>query len=213
MDPDVKRGLERIIDISFRNKLSHLSSTLTMLPILVGIYKKKRPSDIVVLSAGHAGLAQYVCIEMFERDVETGDVIDAELMFKDHGVHPGRDVRRHIHASSGSLGCAITIAIGIALAKSEHDVYCIMSDGECAEGSVWESLAFIQKQSVSNIHVHVNANGFAAYEPVDPTNLERRLQAFLPAVVVHHTRNPEGLEGLRGHYHVMKSLQDVVLPG
>lgn len=46
-----------------------------------------------------------------------------------------------IWASSGSLGHGIGIAVGYALADPQRLVYVTISDGECAEGSVWEALA------------------------------------------------------------------------
>ena len=49
----------RVIEIVHKNKIGHLGSCLTALPILEHIYKKKREKDIVVLSSGHAGIALY----------------------------------------------------------------------------------------------------------------------------------------------------------
>jgi len=65
-----------------------------MYPILESIYAIKEPKDLVVLSAGHAGLAQYVALEKFEGH-------DAEKLVEDFGVHPVRDPSRGIHVSSG----------------------------------------------------------------------------------------------------------------
>jgi len=72
-----------------------------MYPILESIYITKDPKDIVVLSAGHAGVAQYVALEKFEGH-------NAEKLVEDFGVHPSRDPSRGIHVSSGeSLASAI----------------------------------------------------------------------------------------------------------
>ena len=192
--------MERIIDISYKHGMSHLGSCMTMYPILEDIYKSKRPDDLVVLSAGHAGLAQYVILEKLYGH-------DAEQMIHDFGIHPSRDPSRGIHVSSGSLGSAILVAIGLALVDRARTVYCVLSDGECAEGTVWEGLAFAKKHGLSNLSVHVNVNGYSAYDKVDREDLTNRLLAFCPWAIVHQTENPDipKLRGLEAHYHVIKT--------
>ena len=195
----------RILDISFRHKLAHLGSCLTMFPILERIYATKAPGDLVVLSAGHAGVAQYVALE------QLGTGIDAEQLVHDFGVHPSRDPSRGLHVSSGSLGSAFLVAVGLAFAKRSRTVFCLLSDGECAEGTVWEGLAFAKRHDLRNLAVHVNANGFSAYDAVDREDLKARLLSFCPWAVVHFTTNPEvpHMRGLEGHYHVLKTEAEV----
>src|SRR5581483_1841765 len=123
----------RIIDIAYEKKLSHLSSCLTVLNLIDSIYKVKKEKDIFVLSNGHAALALYCVLEKVYFK-------NAEALFDKHGVHPNRDLDDKIYCSTGSLGSGITLAVGMALADRTRDVYVIMSDGECAEGSVWEAL-------------------------------------------------------------------------
>ena len=62
--------------------------------------------------------------------------IDAEELLEKHGHHPHRDELNKLHCSTGSLGQGITVAVGRAIANPNRDVYCLISDGECAEGSV-----------------------------------------------------------------------------
>ena len=131
----------------------------------------------------------------------------AAALFDKHGVHAHKDPEAGIACSSGSLGCGITIAVGFALANPDKHVYVLCSDGESAEGSVWESLNFIHQRKLSNISVYVNLNGYAAYDEVDEDNLEARLKAFLPGICVRRTRDATHFEGVTGvlcHYHVMK---------
>ena len=86
-------------------------------------------------------------------------------------------------------------------ANRNRDVYCMISDGECSEGSVWESLAFINKYKLENIHIYVNANGWAAYDAVDLLYLEERLKAFYPKInFITTTVEKFGLTGLSAHY-------------
>lgn len=196
---NVSPSYKRILELSYTHHLSHLGSCLTMSPILEKIYDMKRPQDMVVLSAGHAGLAQYVEIER-----KSGGAISAETLIETMGVHPVRSPEQGIHVSTGSLGSGILVAVGLALADRRRDVYCVLTDGECAEGTVWEALAFVYSQELNNLHIHVNINGFSAYDAVDREYLETRLKTFCPWIDVHHTTNPTELGGLNAHYHVMK---------
>ena len=65
--------------------------------------------------------------------------VNAEELFLKHGGHPHRDEENGIYCSTGSLGLGITVAVGRALANKNRTVYCLISDGEAAEGSVWEA--------------------------------------------------------------------------
>jgi transketolase N-terminal domain/subunit len=195
--------MERIIDISYRHGLAHLSSCLTMYPILESIYRTKDLKDIVVLSAGHAGVAQYVALEKFEGH-------SAEKLVEDFGVHPSRDPSRGIHVSSGSLGSAVLVAVGLAMADPSRRIFCLLSDGECAEGTVWEALAFVKSRGIRNLIPHVNINGYGAYDAIDREDLATRLKAFCHWTVIHQTQNPEAphMRGLEGHYHIIKTQEE-----
>ena len=186
--------MNRIIDITYNEKLSHLGSCLTTYPIIDNIYKIKKPGDHVVLSNGHSGLALYVKLEE-----EYG--LDPVKLLHDYGIHPVRDIERHIEVSSGSLGSAILIACGIALGDPHNTVHCIISDGECAEGSVWEALHFANK--IPNLLVNVNVNGYGAYDPINVAGLIKRLRAFLPTIKIWKTSAECLVPGLQAHYHVM----------
>lgn len=196
--------MERILDLSFKHNLSHIGSCLTVNPILEEIYNKKACNDIVVLSCGHAGLAQYVQIEK-----HSNGLINAEDLLNVMGIHPLRDVDKGIHVSTGSLGSGILVAVGLALANKNRNVYCVLSDGECAEGSVWEALSFTKRQNIQNLIIHVNINGFSAYDEVDRIYLEERLKVFCPSIIVHQTQNPSCLGGLNAHYHILKHNDEI----
>jgi hypothetical protein len=82
----------------------------------------------------------------------------------------------------------------------------MISDGECAEGSIWESLRFIRDHQLNNLHVYVNINGMGAYDMIESSNLEHRLRAFLPRINIRHSE-PTGFSfatGLLTHYYVLK---------
>ena len=190
---------KRIVEIAYKHKLGHLGSYFSALEIIDSIYQKMNKDDIFILSSGHAALALYVCLEKYRGQ-------DAEALFIKHGGHPHWDEEAGIFCSTGSLGLGITIALGRAVANPNRKVYVLISDGEAAEGSVWEALKTIVEQNITNIEVHANVNGYAAYREVDVNYLESRLKTFLPDIQIHHTtvEHFPFLKELNAHYHIMK---------
>jgi transketolase len=190
---------KRIIEIAYKYKLGHLGSYFSSLDVIDNIYQKMNKEDIFILSSGHAALALYVCLEKYRGQ-------NAEELFLKHGGHPHWDEDMGIHCSTGSLGLGITIALGRAIANPNRKVYVLVSDGECAEGSVWEALKTIMEQKITNIEVHTNINGYAAYREVDTNYLTSRLKSFLPNICLHYTsvEHFPFLKGLNAHYHIMK---------
>ena len=189
----------RVIDITYQERLSHLSSTLSALPIIEEIYRERHNDEVFILSNGHAGLALYVVLEQ-----KYG--IDPVMLLHKHGIHPGKDLENKLYCSTGSLGSGLPIAVGHALADRSKNVYCMISDGEAAEGSIWESLRFIKEAKLDNLHVYVNVNGMSAYDYVDIDYLIARLKTFLPRINIRMSDPPEFTfaTGLLTHYYVMK---------
>jgi transketolase len=191
---------KRIAEIAYKNKLSHLGSYLSSVSIIDEIYSKMDSKDIFILSSGHAALALYVVLEKYKK-------IDAEMLFKKHGGHPHRDEENEIYCSTGSLGLGLTIALGRAIANPKKKIHVLISDGECAEGSIWEALKTIHECGIKNIEVYVNVNGYAAYKEIDVDYLVNRLNAFLPINQLHikytSVEQYPFLKGLNAHYHVM----------
>ena len=189
---------KRIVDIAYRHRLGHLGSYLSSVDIVDEVYSKMGKDDIFILSSGHASLAMYVCIEKYFG-------IDAEMLFEKHGGHPHRDEENKIHCSTGSLGLGLPIALGRALANRNRKVWVLISDGEAAEGSIWESLKTIQELQINNIEVFVNINGVCAYKEVDRDYITQRLRTFLPNINLRYSTVEQYpfLKGLNAHYHVM----------
>lgn len=150
----IKKLQRRILDISYSHGLSHLSSNLCALPIIYEIFQQKKNGEKFVLSSGHAGLALYVVLEYFEG-------LDAEKLLERCGIHPERG--EGIDCSTGSLGMGIGIACGMAMADRSKAVYCLISDGEAKEGSVYEAFNLKKKYSLDNLIVYLNHNGYGAY--------------------------------------------------
>jgi len=190
----MKKLYRRLLDICYQNKLHHLGSYFSSLQILDKIYGQMNSDDIFILSNGHAVVALYVILEKYYG-------LNAQELLDKYGEHPKRNELDKIFCSTGSLGMGITVAVGRAIANKNRNVYCMISDGECAEGSVWEALRFSNDYGVSNLHIYVNANGWAAYDPVNLILLENRIKAFNPRVRFCRTSVEHfGLKGLDAHY-------------
>jgi len=171
------QGLEKqIIDISYRNELSHIGSCLTALPIIFDIYSNKKAGEKVIISCGHCHLAHAVVMEYFEI------IQSAEENVKKHGIHCERN--GGCDCSTGSLGIGITIALGMALADRSKNVWCLISDGEMTEGSVYEALNLKERLEVSNLVVYCNYNGWGAYDKSNENILGK-----IPSVNIVNTEN------------------------
>lgn len=189
---------KRIAEIAYKHKLGHLGSYFSSVDIVDEIFSKMDKNDIFILSSGHAALAMYVCLEKYHG-------INAEEMFIKHGGHPHRDEQNKIYCSTGSLGLGLPIALGRAVANPNRKVWVLISDGEAAEGSIWESLKTIYEDNIDNIEVFVNINGLCAYKEVDEDYMASRLKSFLPDIKLRYTTVEQYpfLKGLNAHYHVM----------
>ena len=156
----MKSIADRILEISYKNGLSHIGSCLTALPIIEEIFKLKKQDEKFVLSCGHAALALYCVLEAYGGK-------NAEEIFKHHGVHPDFCRDCGLDCSTGSLGNGLPIAVGMALADRSKICYAIISDGECSEGSIWESLRIAEEQGLNNLKVYLNFNSWGAYKFID----------------------------------------------
>ena len=191
---------KRIIELSYKHKLSHLGSCLTAVNIIDEIYKIKKPDEKFILSAGHAAVALYCVIEKYEG-------IDAEKIFEHHGVHPDRCNQCHIYCSTGSLGQGLPISCGLALANRNKNVWCLISDGEMAEGSIWEALRIRNELKLKNLKVYLNFNGWGAYKNIEEEAMGERLAWFTYSTPIEiKATNVNQLPFLKGqdaHYKVM----------
>tara|TARA_R100001082_G_C4357514_1_gene157630 strand:- start:773 stop:1408 length:636 start_codon:yes stop_codon:yes gene_type:complete len=191
---DISFLYKRLIELCLKHKLHHVSSYFSVMPVLYEVFSQKKENDIFVLSNGHSSTALYVVLEELYG-------IDAERMIKEHGMHPKMNHQDKIFCSTGSLGMGITVATGAAFADKARDVYVVISDGECAEGSVWEALRFKNDNKLNNLKVYVNANGYTAYDSIDVNTLEKRLKSFCKDVNFCDTRSSfDFLDCVDGHY-------------
>ncbi len=165
-----KQIRKRLLEIIYKFNASHIGSCLSVIDIIDAVYSVKKRDEKFILSNGHAASALYTVLEKY------GFLKDPDLHVL--GVHPDRNPSLGIDVSTGSLGQGLPIAVGIALANRNKNVYCLISDGECAEGSIWESLRIIHDMKVNNLKIIASINGWGAYDPVSSKDLLNRFKGF-----------------------------------
>jgi transketolase len=78
--------------------------------------------------------------------------------------HPSMNLQFGIEVSTGSLGSGLSIACGMAKAAKikgeKHQVFCVVGDGECNEGIIWEAAFNAAKYKLDNLIVIVDINDF-----------------------------------------------------
>jgi len=193
---------KRCVDLSFKRKLSHLSSVLNTVGVLDNIYEERANDEPVVLGNSHAALALYVVLE-------SRGLCDAEGMIREHGTHARRDMAHGIWVSGGSLGQAETIAVGMAIARPTQFVWLVTSDGACMEGAVWEAFRSAAELVLLNLKVTVIYNGLGAYGPISLQQINQVTNG-LPGLNIHRadkTDWPAWLACQAGHYLTLNNEQ------
>jgi transketolase len=141
--------------------------------------------DRLVLSNGH------ICPVLYATLAHAGFLPREELKtLRRIGTrlqgHPHRESLPGIETSSGPLGCGLGQACGMALAakmdNKKYRVYCLMSDGEHNEGSLWEAVLFAGKYKLNNLTGIIDRNNIQIdgytedVMPLEP--LEEKYKSF-----------------------------------
>jgi transketolase len=151
----------------------HAGGSLSQVDILVALYYKylnidpKRPDwadrDRLILSKGHGGVG-------FAPILADKGYFDKELLKgfnhtgSPFGMHLDSLKVKGVDASTGSLGHGLPISVGLALGarllKKKWLTWCIMGDGEQAEGSVWEAAMASCHYKLGNLKAIIDNNKF-----------------------------------------------------
>jgi transketolase len=166
-----KRIRRHCIRMTNRANASHIGSSLSTADILATLYGRilkydpARPDwpsrDRFILSKGHGCAALYAVLaecrffpeEWLDTYYQNGACLAGHATHK--GV-PGVEV------STGSLGHGLPLGAGMALAGQRdglsHRIFCLLSDGECDEGSTWEAALFAPHHRLANLIAIVDYN-------------------------------------------------------
>ena len=186
-DPSDLRALafrirRHALRMTSRGGSSHIGAVFSIADILAVLYgavlriSNTAPThsdrDRFILSKGHAGAGVYAALaerEFFplawlEKHYQDGSQLSGHVSHK--GI-PG------VELSTGSLGHGLSVASGMAFAAKldgrTHRVYCLMSDGECDEGSVWEAVLFAAHHRLDRLVAIIDYNKIQSLAPVADT--------------------------------------------
>jgi transketolase len=173
----------------------HLGGSCSIADVVTALYFSKmrhdptNPSwpdrDRFLLSKGHAALVQYSALaecgyfpkEELKRTKQYGSILQG---------HPDLKSTPGVEANTGSLGQGLSIACGIAaglrIDGRQSCVYCVVGDGEIAEGQIWEAAMAASAFKLDRLVVILDRNGLQAMGPVvqrfDTNPLPEKWRAF-----------------------------------
>jgi transketolase len=116
----------------------------------------------LILSKGHAAAALYAAWAEHDGDCKQEEYAEFGSPLQ---AHPNSSRLPRVMVSSGSVGQAIPVAVGLALAEKlqgrRNRTYVLTGDGELQAGVVWEGLIAASHQKPQpNLVVIIDANGF-----------------------------------------------------
>ena len=172
LEQKAKELRRKVLDLALKEGEAHLGGSLSEIEILITLYDYfLREGDNFILSKGHCSFPLY-------------------LVLKERGynpkisTHPDIDIKNGIYATTGSLGHGLPLGAGMAFAKKikkeSGKIYVLMGDGECAEGTTWETLPITVKYKLDNLTVIIDNNKLQALESVEsvaPMNLKKMFWA------------------------------------
>ncbi len=138
------------IKLSKANGGYHYGGSFSAVEILIALFDHvMTEDDVFILSKGHACWPYYVLL----REKGFNPKLEG---------HPTRDPHNGVEASTGSLGHGFPIGVGRAMARKikgvRGRVFVLMGDGECQEGTTWESLLIASHHILDNLTVIIDWN-------------------------------------------------------
>ena len=170
------------VEMTHVSKGSHIGSILSVADVIAVLYAeilnidpdnpKMNDSDRTILSKGHAGAAIYAALAecgFFDPKELLTHYADGSLL-SGHVSHKGIP---GVEFSTGALGHGLPVGAGMAMAAKKdgrkNRVFVVMGDGECDEGSVWESALIANHYRLDNLVAIVDHNKMQSLDFCDKT--------------------------------------------
>ncbi|MBI9085214.1 MAG: transketolase [Desulfobacterales bacterium] len=168
---NARQNRRDIIDITGWSGGAHIGGALSMVDMLTLLYYKvahidpsdpeKADRDRIIVSKGHGGVGYAAMLA--RRGYFDFELLREFNKFKSpFGMHLDSSKVRGVDVSTGSLGHGLPIALGLAMGarvqKKDWRTYCILGDGECNEGSVWEAAMAAAQFKATNLITFVDRN-------------------------------------------------------
>jgi transketolase len=158
----------------------HIGGSFSVIDILSALYLRVlnhdpgNPDwpgrDRLVFSKGHSCLALYNVLA--ECGYFPKENLDCYCV--DGGAfagHPERKLVPGAEATTGSLGHGLPIAVGMAMSAKlngeSHRTVCVLGDGECNEGSVWEAFMAGAQFKLDNLTAIIDSNKYESLGTVE----------------------------------------------
>lgn len=202
-----------ILRLSHSGHTPHIGSCLSCADILAAVYwgglnispenAAATDRDRLIFGKGHAAVALLATLTL--RGFFSTEELNAFNQFGGRlQEHPGPDWPAGVETAAGSLGHALPIAVGLAMASriqgGTFRACAVMGDGECNEGSVWEAAMFAGGAGLGNLCAVIDANQWQATGRSDSiTALEPlgdKWRAFGWRVFEVDGHNPEALRSI-----------------
>jgi transketolase len=171
LNPNVLR--KHILTMIYKAQSGHIGASFSICELIAYLYSNFRffvmderghyvvteDCDRIVLSKGHAVPAIYAALYELGAiaSLDSFREIDSPLQ-----GHPDSARFPLVHASSGSLGQGLSIAVGHALAMqlagSKRKVFCILGDGELDEGQIKEGMNLAARLNLLNLYIIIDWN-------------------------------------------------------
>ena len=157
-----------VLRMVYEKQSGHIGGSFSIAELIAYLYSNfnltsnEKNAPKLILSKGHSVPIIYAVLYelgyLSEDDISKFREINSPLQ-----GHPDKIRLKYLHATTGSLGQGLSIAIGHAiglkLIKSSNPCFCIVGDGEIQEGQIWEGLMVAPKFKLNNLVVFVDCNG------------------------------------------------------
>ncbi len=152
-----KKIRKMVLLASYDAKACHIGSSLSCVEILVDLYWKTMKKEDVFIFSKASGTATLYSV-LSEKEYFPKEKL---VYYLKHYPLADKEVPGVVH-SVGSLGHGLPVAVGLALADRDRDVYCLIGDAEIQEGTTWESILFARHHKLKNLKIIVDRNFYQA---------------------------------------------------
>src|SRR3990167_10249553 len=160
-----KKSRIKCLELVYKAQTSHIGSLFSCADIMAVLFEKiDLRNDKFVLSAGWKACMLYY--HLWRKRKITNEELNSYCQPGSKFIGLTEPIIPEILFSGGSMGMGLPAAVGFALAKKlkkeEGKVYVIMSDGELAVGTTWESALIASHHQLDNLVVICDYNGWQA---------------------------------------------------
>jgi len=186
---------EEVLKMISRLPNGHVGGSLSVADALAVLYTghmrykaddpKWEGRDWLVMSKGHCGPALYATLAL-KGFFPMEQLATLNTPGTNLPSHCDRKKTPGVDMTTGSLGQGISAAVGIALAQKlrgwKSRCFCIVGDGECNEGQIWEAVQSAVHYQMENMYIFVDWNkkqlDGTLEQVVNPVDLGEKFRAF-----------------------------------